>query len=279
MADRASVSVPGMEPISLHVHARDDRYISENLRRRGVWEPLETRVVLNLLEPGQGFVDLGANLGYYTVLAARRVGPSGRVLACEPDEANVALLCRNVADNGVAPWVELHTCAVSDRSGTSRLFRSADNQGDHRLFDAGDGRVSVNVSITTLDDLLSDRADAFHLVKLDTQGSEALILRGARQTLQAQGHRLIWIVEFWPFGLERSGAGVAELLDAMNALDMNLAILDETQQRAVQTDATELRRLAKEGLHPDGGLFVNLVAIPRSQPSRWTRVLEAPARG
>jgi len=80
-----SVRLPGIEAFQLHVHDKPDRFISAELRSCGVWEPFESRVALAMLDPGEGFVDLGANLGYYAVLAAARVGPRGRVFAFEPD--------------------------------------------------------------------------------------------------------------------------------------------------------------------------------------------------
>ncbi|MFI5401114.1 MAG: FkbM family methyltransferase [SAR324 cluster bacterium] len=270
----ARLRLPGLPPFVLHVHGQGDRFISEALRARGVWEPLETRAVLALLEPGDGFVDLGAHLGYYSVLAALRVGPAGRVLACEPDPENFALLERNLAENGVG-WVRRQRCAVSDRAGRSWLYRSADNKGDHRLYDSEAGRRAVAASAVTLDGLLEDPAEGWHLVKMDTQGCEALILRGAERVLAARGGRLAWLVEFWPFGLERSGAGADELLARLAKLDVELAILDEGAGRAVPTTVAALSELARGGLRPETGWFVNLAAVPRAQPERWARVLQA----
>lgn len=272
----ARLRLPGLPPFVLHVHGQGDRFISEALRTLGVWEPLETQAVLALLEPGDGFVDLGANLGYYSVLAALRVGRAGRVLACEPDPENFALLERNLAENGVR-WVRRHRCAVSDRAGRSWLYRSADNKGDHRLYDSGDGRPAVPTPTVALDGLLEDPAESWHLVKMDTQGCEALILRGAERVLAARGGRLAWLVEFWPFGLERSGTGTDELLARLAQLDVELAILDEGMGRAVPTTVAALSELARGRLRPETGWFVNLAAVPRAQPERWVRVLQARA--
>jgi FkbM family methyltransferase len=268
----AAVRIPGLPPFSLHVHAQDDRFISAQLRAEGVWEPLETRAVLALLEPGDGFVDLGANLGYYTVLGALRVGSAGRVLACEPDPGNFALLERNLAHHGLG-WVRVERCAVADRAGPARLYRSADNQGDHRLYDSEDGRSAVPAAAATLDGLLGDAPEPWHLAKLDTQGCEARILRGATGFSAKHAGHLAWVVEFWPLGLARSGTGADELLERLEALDAHLAILDEGAGRVTPTSVAALGALARGGLHPETGLFVNVVAVPRAQPERWARVL------
>lgn len=272
------IRLPGLAPFGLHVHDRPDRFISAQLRRRGVWEPFESRMALALLDPGEGFVDLGANLGYYTLLAAARVGPHGRVFAFEPDPDNYALLERNLAANR-ATQARAERCAVGAAAGEARLYLSEDNLGDHRLYDSGDGRRAVSTPVIALNGYFGDRvrfprgAGALHLIKADTQGCEALILRGAAAWIAEQGARLCWLLEFWPFGLARCGTGADELLERLAALDVHLAIVQEDAGRAVPTDGRALARLAREGLHPETGRFLNLVAVPRANGERWARVL------
>jgi len=282
------IRLPGIAPFGLHVHDKPDRFISAQLKSHGVWEPFETRVVLALLDPGATFVDLGANLGYYTVLAGLRVGPRGRVFAFEPDPDNFALLERNLAANGMAgpkANVQAERCAVDQESGLAQLHLSPDNQGDHRLYDSGDGRPALPTRTVSLDGTFGDRErfpsgpGALHLVKMDTQGCEARILRGAQALIADQGARLAWLVEFWPYGLERSGSSAAELLERLDAMNVNLAILRESGQRAEPTDGEALLRLSREGLHPDTGRFLNLAAIPRADAGRWARVLAVGAGG
>ncbi len=271
------IHLPGLAPFGLHAHDQPDRFISAELRSRGVWEPFESRVALALLERGEGFVDLGANLGYYTLLAATRVAAQGRVFAFEPDPDNFALLERNLAANR-AHQARAERCAVGAAAGEARLYLSPDNLGDHRLYDSGDGRRAVSTPVVTLDGYFGDRerfprgAGPLHLVKADTQGCEALILRGAEGFIAEQGPRLCWMLEFWPFGLARCGTSADELLERLAKLDVNLAILREDLQRAVPTDENALARLAWEGLHPETGRFLNLVAVPRANTERWARV-------
>ncbi len=77
-----------------------DKLDTLELATREIYEPLETQLLLKRLKPGQTFVDIGANIGYYTLLAARQVGPAGRVYAFEPDEENFKLLQKNTEING-----------------------------------------------------------------------------------------------------------------------------------------------------------------------------------
>jgi len=164
-------------------------------------------------------------------------------------------------------------------TGEARLYLSPDNLGDHRLYDSEDGRRAVAAAVVTLDGYFGDRmrfprgAGALHLVKSDTQGCEALILRGAEAWIAEQGARLCWMLEFWPFGLARCGTCAAELLERLAGMDVNLAILREDEGRADPTSPSALARLAQEGLHPETRRFLNLIAVPRANAERWARVL------
>ncbi len=273
-----SVRLPGIPPFVLHVHEKPDRFISGQLRQFGQWEPFETRVALALLEPGDTFVDLGANLGYYSVLAALRVGPRGRVFAFEPDPDNFALLERNLAANRIG-HARAERCAVSDHTGSAQLHLNTDNLGDHRLFDSGDGRESSPVTTTSLDEYFSDPArfpdgtGVLDLVKMDTQGCEALILRGAKKLLAGASLPKAWIVEFWPFGLARAGTSAEELLERLAQMHVDLTILREDENRALPTSFDELAEFARHGLHPDTQRFANLLAIPRGDQTRWVRAM------
>src|SRR5262249_15912979 len=142
-----------------------DRWISAPLLRGQPYEPFETELLLGHLNPGDVVLDLGANLGYYTLLFARRVGPTGKVFAFEPDPDNFALLEENVARNGYDNMV-LARKAASDKSGTAQLYRSADNQGDQRLYDTDGKRPCIEVESITLDEFFADYAGRIDLVKM-----------------------------------------------------------------------------------------------------------------
>ncbi|HET9870069.1 MAG TPA: FkbM family methyltransferase, partial [bacterium] len=186
------------------------------LATREVYEPLETRLLLEHLAPGQVFVDIGANIGYYTLLAARRVGPEGRVFAFEPDPDNFRLLQKNVAVNGYANVI-LEPKALSDGEGEADLFLNPLNRGDHRLYDSGDGRVHVRVPRTALGSYFKAVQNRPHFIKMDIQGAEARALAGMRD-LVAGLPRVLLVSEFGPEGLRRSGADPAGYLRDLASL-------------------------------------------------------------
>ena len=211
--------VPGLPSFGFEIHRGADQYISGDLARNRIWEPFETEVFCRLCRPADFVVDIGANIGWYSVLASKLAGPTGRVLAFEPDPGNFALLSRNIARCGDAPTVELRQAAVGEAISKVKLHLSPTNLGDHRLFDDGSERACIEVALQPLDAILAQETHLPDFVKSDTQGSEARILRGARETL-SKGWRPVFLLEFWPFGLEGSGSDPMALWRELVALGL-----------------------------------------------------------
>ena len=240
--------------MELHDFAAD-RYVSVPLARHGVIEPFETELVINEVRPGDTVIDLGAHIGYYTLLLARLVGPSGRVIAFEPDPANFELLQRNVEGNGYRN-VTLCPLAVSDRCGRAQLYRSADNAGDHRLHASPEARASVLVETVSLDHFFRDYAGRVDLVKMDVQGSEGAALEGMRGLL-SRLPRLKLLTEFWPAGLARAGWSAARYLGQLQGHGFRLYALHEERPGLWRVSADQLLR----DFPPDQECFANLYCV------------------
>jgi FkbM family methyltransferase len=201
-----------------------DRVIATHLLGEEIWEPAETAAFLAHAREGMCVFDIGANIGYYTLLAARSVGPSGLVIAFEPEPRNFKLLTRNVAENGFKN-VRLVNAAVSSREGVMRLHLDDANFGAHS-FEPGSVRTSsgrsVEVATVPLDGF-ADEARAFDagvLVKVDVQGAEALVVEGGRRVLALP--RTTALVEIWPEALARAQADAARLLADLEGLGFRL---------------------------------------------------------
>jgi FkbM family methyltransferase len=190
-----------------------DSVDSLRLSVNGIYEPLETRFVQENVRQGMTVVDVGAHVGYYTLLFARLVGNQGKVFAFEPDPENFAILQQNVALNGYSNVITVQK-AVSDRSGTLSLYLSSQYKGDHRIYDSHDHRTSIEVGAVTLDEFFTDEPARIDLIKMDIQGAEGLALRGMTRILD-QHERLTLVSEFWPGGLQRSGVLAGEYLDVL----------------------------------------------------------------
>jgi FkbM family methyltransferase len=155
----------------------------------GLFEPAETRLVTELLQPGDTFVDVGAHIGWFTTIASRRVGPDGAVIACEPYPANAAALKENLALNH-ARNVRLVEMALGSQPGELSLAPAGDSGGITAL-DWGQGE-RVTASMTTLDEVVAE-APAVTLLKMDVEGWEPHVLRGGGETLRRTERVLIEI--------------------------------------------------------------------------------------
>lgn len=200
-----------------------DSLDSLHLAIDGLYERFETDLVKRILKPGMTFVDCGAHIGYYSVLAASLVGPSGRVIAYEPAPENLATLRRNV--ERFRPLVEIREAALSDIPGWGHLYVSKANSGDHRLFKT-QGWDEIPVRVLTLDSDLYLLQRPVDFIKIDVQGLECAVLHGGRETIR-QSPNLIGIVEFAPWHLRQ-----AARTSAPNAASELLGILGELGLRS-----------------------------------------------
>lgn len=147
-------------------------------------EPEKTRALLEILRPGQTVFDVGANIGYYTLLASRQVGPSGRVLAFEPSARNISYLYRHLALNG-ADNVTLIPMACSDRLALARFVAGADCATGRLASDGarpGDARFEY-VATVTVDQMVTETGLVPDVLKVDVEGAEEQVLKGAAHTL------------------------------------------------------------------------------------------------
>lgn len=163
----------------------------------GRYEPQETQLLRYLLEPGNVFVDVGANWGYYTLAAAHMVGPEGRVVAFEPEPRLFALLTANIAANTLR-HVLLQPAAIGPRRERVPFtaFRPDDgNWGLSRSVDHDRATVADFESDSLpLDDALdSASVGAVHLVKIDVEGAETGVLAGMRGGLTSGRYRYIML--------------------------------------------------------------------------------------
>jgi FkbM family methyltransferase len=191
------------------------------------WAEPELHYLNLLVGPGEVFIDCGANIGVYTLMAANLVGPSGSVIAVEPGEDSVRRLRRNVELNRDVP-VTIINKAFSDTEGVSQLYHTGEGPAAFSLVAAGQSRDSECVEMTTLDltvqELGLDRLDC---LKIDVEGFEPLVLRGASQSLRRFRPKVIFEVN--SAGAHRSGRPVSEAWDLLK--DMGYCFYRMTEGR------------------------------------------------
>jgi FkbM family methyltransferase len=156
----------------------------------GTWEPEVQETLAAILEAGSTVYDIGAAAGFYTLMAARRVGANGRVIAFEPFPENVRLTRRNLNLNGVDN-VDLLETAVGAAVGTSMMVDEADAAVSVHLTVAAD-EGGIEVDVTTIDHLVAQgRIPPPDLIKMDVEGAEIEVIQGATDTIATHGPTLL----------------------------------------------------------------------------------------
>ena len=216
--------------------------MSRRLREEGTWEPYESSLVLDLLQPGDIFVDVGANIGYFSLLAASVVGEEGAVFAFEPDPDNYRLLVANAELNGMAHCITAVEAALSDVSGEGQLYLSLDNLGDHQVFVGDDPRDSLSITLCQGSAYLAGRLERLDLVKVDTQGAEYQVIAGLMPLLANLASKPKLIIELTPHALRQAGASGRALIELLATLGQPMWIIDHTQGHLYPSNAEDLAR-------------------------------------
>ena len=179
----------------------------------GVWEPNLTRWIGQRLEPGDTFVDVGANIGYYSLLASTLVGVSGGVVAIEPSPTIFAALQHNLVRNRVTN-VRAVNVAASDREGVVKLFRGPyHNLGETTTLEEQNLEVECEVDAIPLDAILvPQEIHNARLVKIDVEGAECSVVAGMSMLLSSCRPDLEIIVEVHPEQLVRQGRRPEDLM-------------------------------------------------------------------
>lgn len=207
--------------VSLHDHATRAGLLNRPVPRRAFESAylaykklLEAGPVDSLREvvtSGSTAIDVGANIGFFTLRFARWVGPAGHVIAIEPEARNFASLTRRVSRAGLSDVVTCMQAAAADRNGELRLALNPGHPGDHHLADDGEPVAGVK-----LDDLAANGPRPVTLVKIDVQGAEMMVLAGARELIKA--HSPAVLVELHEPSLTRLGSSRHEVIEMLVAL-------------------------------------------------------------
>lgn len=224
--------------------------------RRGTKEPFTAELFARSVGEGHTVIDGGAYLGFYTLLAARRVGPEGAVLAFEPNPRTFQVLVRNVRENGFEDRVIALPVGIDSGTSQRRFYLTGDDASKSSLFVPKRWLQATEIDCTNLDAALGSRP--IDLVKLDIEGGEVEALRGMRRSLASSPDPSV-IVECNPGALSRAGTTPHELLDELRAAGLESAAIDE--------EMWELRD-PEDWLATANG-HVNLYCRRANRDSRW----------
>jgi FkbM family methyltransferase len=173
-----------------------DKGISKELAIYSIHEPLTTRVIKKIITRGMTVIDLGANIGYYTLIESKLVGSEGKIVAVEPNSENIKFLKLNIQKNGIKN-VTVIEAAIGDRDGFDTLHLSETSNWHSMISNPSLKQLnSVEVKVRQLDNLIEELGVSVSLIRMDIEGYEINVIRGMIRTLQKYGPRLV--VELHP---------------------------------------------------------------------------------
>jgi FkbM family methyltransferase len=208
----------------------EDVLVGPFIKDHGEWAPDIAHLLQAFLAPGGTFVDVGANVGYFSVMASRLVGAEGRVFAVEPDPSNVAILRANLWRNEAAN-VRLLPIAAWDGRGHLSMIELPEGGAVTEVSDdpaaaeqdprVNDGAARVLVPCERLDQLILGPVD---VIKVDTQFTDHVAIRGAERIIH-ENPGIALIVEFCPADLRKRGEDPAEILAYYQRLGFKLRLM------------------------------------------------------
>lgn len=213
--------------VGLFVDGNTSDLIERYLYVFGTWEPSLSAFLRSELRPGDVFLDIGANVGYFTLLAARAVSNAGRVFAVEALPATAEKLQRNINANGLANAAVLANIA-SDEEGEVEMYRApATNVGKSGTTRVPDGvsvgRVPMIVASDAVPRALWPRVRA---IKVDVEGHELRVIRGLQPLMDQMRPGASVVVEVAPDRLAEGGGSSDEIFELMSSHRFSAASLD-----------------------------------------------------
>lgn len=253
------IHLEDLPSFEMEVHAANDQYIAADIMQDGVWEPFETDVIRRCLTSASDFYDVGANIGWYSVVAGLQLtGTGGVVHAFEPAHENVDLLIRNVMGARLSN-VRINPCALGDEIKPIEMHLCPNNKGDHRAYSCEEGRATEKSSMTRFDHYFNP-TNRRPFLKMDTQGFELAVIQGMGEYLfSVQG--LAMLIEFWPRGLNQNFDNVSRLIHLLSSAGFDPYTVMEGDHFVRPTKWDRLAAAARTTLAPETGCFVNILLL------------------
>jgi FkbM family methyltransferase len=222
-----------------------------NLSLGRPFERLETEIVNKEIKKGDVVIDIGANIGYYTLIFANLVGKEGKVFAFEPSPDNFALLQKNIEINGYQN-AKLEQMAVSNKSGKTKLYLTS-NPADNRIYDLYDNSNSVEVVTIRMDDYFSNYNGKIDFIKMDIQGAEWAAIQGMPLLLEKNKNIKI-LTEFCPPLIKGFNTDPAQFLKLVIKHDFKIY---DTNRQDMKMEPVNINELLKRYPAEKNDIFTN----------------------
>lgn len=242
----------------MYVNCQDESLVP-SLLVYGIYEKYDTELFKKIVKPGMIVVDIGANIGYYTLMAAKLIGSNGKVYAFEPEPSNYELLIKNIKINNYTNIISIQK-AVSNKNGKARLFINKSNLGNSSLIE---NNVPQKIGFTEVETITLDnffdsvvKNNKIDFIKMDTQGAEKLVIEGAEKILKDNNLKII--MEFWPFGLRNMGSEPSDLLKMLQDFGFKIKHINGKDSYLKKLEMTEIINLCENKDKKNKMGYINL---------------------
>jgi len=217
-----------------------DQKDSLRLSINGVYGELDTITIKQNVKKNDIVIDVGANIGYYTLLFSRLVGNLGKVFGFEPEPYNFELLKKNVEINNYNN-ITFEQKAISKNSGTINLYLAKNGIVGHRIYNSDVCNGSIKVEMISLDDYFSklDLTDKIDFVKIDVEGAELGVFKGMEKILNESKNLKIFS-EFNRDVIKNEGSNPNEILEILNQHNFTINYVDNKQNLVRKITSNEL---------------------------------------
>lgn len=221
----------------------------------GIYEPITVRHFREIIKPGDTVLDIGAHIGYYTLMSADLVGKRGKVYAFEPNTDNLTLLNKNIKANRYKNVV-LVDKAVAKSTKKARLFINPISTGMHSLIDIDNNGKSTMVETVSLDNFFGKKPPKISVIKIDIEGGEYAAFEGMIKLLK-ESKKLTIFTEYSPFAIKKSGRSPRGFLNYLKSCGFALYGIDEFNQKVMPIKITSFI----SSFPTDRDSHINLMAV------------------
>jgi FkbM family methyltransferase len=252
---KGTVLINNVQGNKMYVNTEDKSMVPQLLLDR-VWEKYKTELFKKIITKGMVVVDVGAGIGYYSLIAAKLVGRNGIVYAFEPEPNSYELLCKNIEVNGYTNVIPIQK-AVSDKKGKAKLYFEKERivnpsfckenvlaASKHKVLEKG---RFVEIDTIKLDEFFEKtvRNNKVDVIKVDTEGAEGLVVDGGEEILKSNNLKMF--IEFWPDGLAKLGTDPLRMVHKLKEYGFKAKLINETDQSADQIEIVEFYRKMTPG--------------------------------
>jgi FkbM family methyltransferase len=213
-----------------------DKNDSLGLSITKIHEESETKLIKKEIHEGDYVIDVGAHIGYFTLIFSKIVGEKGKVFSFEAEPSNFEILKKNLKENNIKNVI-CENAIISDKIGKLKLFTSDSSTGN-RLFSDNKNKF-IEIESNTLDNYFEKEMKKIHFVKLDIQGSEPLAIRGMEKILK-KNNSLKIMLEWWPNGIKKIGEDPESHLKSLEELGYQILEIDDKNEKITPTNIEEL---------------------------------------